>query len=146
MGYDYIGASWLDDGSISTSGVSGETFAANCAAGDSVGDACYVTGVVGGVIQVVGFDILDIASLPPAGVIESKSTANDCIVRMSGISTANSGLTAGVTYYVDTDSSLTDTVPAPPPAALSLLQTIGHSISTTQLLVQVGSWPIILQG
>lgn len=106
-----------------TTDVSGLT----CLSGDAVGDAVYLSAAS----TVAKADADDAAKIPAIGLIVSKQSSTSCTVRVSGLVTGLTSLTAGSIYYLDTTAgAITATAPASPNAA-----PIGIAVSTTSLLV-----------
>jgi hypothetical protein len=125
-------------------GSSGEAIPAVCSASESVGDVVYVSGdFVGGIAQVRKVDIDDAAKRMVIGVIESKSGL-DCVVRRSGrIDSVYAGLTPGSPLFVNSSARLTHVVPARPLSGSRLAQSVGVTLSSTTVLVELFT-PIIL--
>lgn len=106
------------------SDVSGMT----CLSGDAVNDFVYVSAAS----TVAKADADDAAKIPAVGMIVSKQSSTSCTVRVSGLATGLSGLTAGAVYYLSaaTAGAITATPPSAPAAV-----PVGVAVSTTALLI-----------
>jgi len=97
-----------------------------CLSGDAVGDWVYISGA-----STVAKADADAPLTPAIGVIVSKETTTSCTVRVSGLMTGLTGLTAGSIHYLSaTAGAITATAPAAPNAI-----PVGVAVSTTSLLV-----------
>lgn len=119
---------------VDDSGLSSVIDAA-CLATDSVGDCVKITGVKSGSLYQVEKIDIDSDTVPAIGIIESKSTSTQCVVRVLGIlEGVYTGLVAGTSYLVDTDSQLTPTI-ADPPSGVRYIQVMGVAVSDDEFLV-----------
>lgn len=100
----------------------------SCASGVLVGDPVYVSAAD----TVAKADGTDAAKMPCIGFVFSKPTATTCIVQYDG-EFITTGLTADTDYYVGASGLVTST------AGLAVVQLIGHSKSTTTLVMQQGA-------
>jgi hypothetical protein len=114
-----------------------QKLSANCLAGDSVGNAVYVTGAaVGDVYQVATVDPRDAAKMPAIGVIESKSSPTDCVVQALGeMKNVVSGVTPGRNVMVEVGGTVGHTFPSPLVGGTVRIQYIGVALSTDVVFV-----------
>ena len=106
------------------------TFPANCLATDAVGDCVYSNlDVVAGIYQVTKVDPNDETKMPAVGLIISKSTDTDCIVKMSGLVEGIYGaMDLRKTLYVDIDGGLTQALPLALPGDRMFIQAMGMAV------------------
>lgn len=107
------------------------TFDAACGASDEVGHFVYM--VSAGVVAKV--DIADPSTMPACGLIVAKATATSCAVQTLG-ELETTGLIAGKTYVVGTDSKLSPTPFSRPTSGRRAIQSVGKARSTTQLILR----------
>jgi hypothetical protein len=123
----------------------GDTFDAYCYATDLVGDAVYIMGDrVGAYYQVtkVLIDDSSIIKSCACGLIVQKTTATTCKVQTIGIvSGIYSGLTPGLSLFVQTNSRLSHVVPSEPSSGMRSIQSLAYALATDVLLVR--PWPPI---
>lgn len=121
---------------------------ADCLETDSVGDSVYITGdKVSNRYQVAKVDITDISKMPAIGVIVRKETTTSCTVQIGGVvQGVYTGLTPEETLVIATDSTLTETTPAPAPASFVLVQIMGTAVATDEVLLRVSPIPIKRNG
>ena len=111
----------------SVAGLVSDISGLTCLSGDAVGDWVYVSAAS----TVAKADADDTAKIPAIGVIVSKESTTSCTVRVSGLVTGASGLTAGATYYLSTTAGqMTATAPAAPNAV-----PVAVALSTTSYVV-----------
>lgn len=108
-------------------------FAANCIAGAAAGDLVYVNGMTTGVLDVAQADIADSGKMPVRGVIEVKTSATTCFVRISGLLEAFSGLTAGQKVFA-ASSGISNAVPT---ASQEYVQALGVAVSATGIYLDI---------
>lgn len=109
-------------------------YAANCVAGDAVGNAVFITAdAVLGKLQVATCDPSDIAKMPAVGVIASKSSPTDCLVILGGVWTT-AGVVPDGKYLVGSAGALA--LPPVPGTRPFIVQYVGFGLSTTQILIQ----------
>lgn len=119
----------MDYGStLSTvSGLAADISGLTCLSGDAVGDAVYISAAS----TVAKADADDTSKIPAIGLIISKQSSTSCTVRVSGLVTGLTSLTAGSIYYLSTTAgAITATAPSAPNAV-----PIGIAVSTTTLFV-----------
>jgi hypothetical protein len=114
---------------------------ANCLAEDLVGDLVYVSGpMVDGLPQVTKIDILDRTKMPVFGILESKTSDTDCVVRTGGIA---AGLAEGLIpqhrLFAGDDGRISQAVPPRPAEGLKLVQPMGIAIDESTFLLRIGS-------
>lgn len=112
---------------------------AKCLSSDSVGDAVSISGdKVAGLYQVTKTDIDNIVpSLSFAiGVISSKITTTTCIVVISGVlPNIYIDLDMGSPVFVGVDGALTTTRPTKPLSGSRIIQLMGSTISSTDVII-----------
>lgn len=110
---------------------------ANCLASDVVGNAVYVTGpAVSGIYQVTTADPRDSTKMPAIGVIESKSSATDCLVQILGtMEGILSGFDPGRNIMVEVGGTIGHTFPTALPSGTVRVQYIGAALSDDVVLV-----------
>lgn len=119
-------------GSDPITGLEQIEFEATCTATEQVRDAVYQYGA--GAVRQADADAL--ATMPVCGIIKSKPTSTTCIVVMSGIITGFTGLTADAPYFAsNTPGQITASAPS---GSGDLVQSVGRSLSSTELLVDLG--------
>jgi len=119
---------------IDTADITG-TIDAICKAADSVGDCVKIIDVKAGELYQVEKIDIDNDTKPAVGIIESKSTATRCVIRILGIlKNVYSGLVPGATYLVDTDSQLTQTL-GDPLTGFRYVQIMGTAVSDDEFMV-----------
>jgi hypothetical protein len=116
---------------------------ANCLLTDLVGDWVYVTGdKIGARYQVQKVDPTDVAKMPVAGVIVSKTSSTECVVQIGGIARGlYSGLTPGVLQLVGLDARPTESL-ARPAAGVRVRQVVAVTLSATDIAVLIQT-PVI---
>jgi len=108
---------------------------ANCTASDNAGDLIYITGPdIGGKPQVARADATANSKMPVVGMIVSKSSATECVIRSLGETSLLSGLTPGKYYFVTATGGVALTPPAGPGTRYA--QTVGVALSTNKFWVQ----------
>lgn len=111
----------------SISGLAADVSGMTCLSGDAVGDWMYLSSAS----TVTKADADGSGTYPALGVIVSKETTTSCTVRVCGLVTGLSGLTAGAVYYLDTTAGgITATPPTAPAGA-----PVALAVSTTSLVV-----------
>lgn len=111
----------------SVAGLASDVPGLTCLEGDVVGDWVYLSAAS----TVALADADDAAKIPALGVIVSKQSTTSCTVRVSGLVTGLSGLTAAAVYYLSTTAGdITATAPAAPNAV-----PVAIAVSTTALVV-----------
>lgn len=98
-----------------------------CLTTDDIGEWVYVSAAS----TIALADADGSGTYPALGVIVAKPTTTSCTVRVAGLVTGLSGLTAGAVYYLDTTAGgITATPPTAPAAA-----PVAIAVSTTALVV-----------
>lgn len=112
----------------SVAGLVSDVSGMTCLSGDAVNDFVYISSAS----TVAKADADDAAKIPAVGMIVSKQSSTSCTVRVSGLATGLTGLTAGAVYYLSaaTAGAITATPPSAPAAV-----PVGVAVSTTALLI-----------
>ena len=112
-------------------------FQAACSSGDAVGSAVHlVVGVSPRTVSTA--DPSDIAKMPAVGVVISKSSPTNCVVRWRGESEpVYLGLSTGKPYWVGDDGLPSYSPPTGPPGSVRFAQFLGYSTESTKLLLNV---------
>jgi len=117
----------LDSIESSISGLAADVSGMTCLSGDAVGDWMYISSAN----TVTKADADGSGTYPAVGVIVSKQSSTSCTVRVAGLVTGLSGLTAGAVYYLSTTAgAITATAPTAPAAA-----PVAIAVATTKLVV-----------
>jgi hypothetical protein len=120
-------------------------FKALCFSTDLVGDAVYIMGDrVNGSFQVTKVDIdeANVIKAVACGVIIQKLTSTTCNVQTGGrILGLYTGLTPGLSLFVQTDSRLGHTPPVEPLAGTRVVQPLAYALAADVLLIR--PWPPI---
>lgn len=103
-----------------------------CDSGVAVRDVVYLDG--SGVAQKA--DASSISTAPAVGLVLDKPTSTSCNVMTYGLMTGFTGLTVGQLYMSETAGAVTSTAPA---GAGRVFQPVGRAVSTTVVLVQIGT-------
>ena len=111
------------------------TLAADCTAGEAVGDCVYIAAdAVLGVVQVRKVDVLVPAKMPAVGVIRDKPTATTCtVIYLDALEVgALPAFVPGARYFAGTSGQ---PVSVPPITPGALVQVIGLALESGRLLV-----------
>lgn len=111
----------------SISGLAADVGGLTCLSGDAVGDWMYVSSAS----TITKADADGSGTYPALGVIVSKESTTECTVRIAGLVTGLSGLTAGAAYYLSTTAGAIVATPPTAPAGAP----VAIAISTTSLVV-----------
>lgn len=84
----------------------------------------------------------DVRSLAAQAIIVHKPTSTTAICADSGVSKAQSGLTAGADYYLSTTAGVI--VTSVPSGTGDIIQRVGRAMGTTQLKIEIDTRPITL--
>jgi hypothetical protein len=118
-------------------------FTALCYSSDAVGDAVYIMGDrVNGSFQVTKVDIdeSNVVKAVACGVIIQKLSPTTCKVQTSGrILGLYTGLTPGLSLFVQEDSRLGHAPPVNPPVGRRVVQSLAYALAADVLLVR--PWP-----
>jgi hypothetical protein len=110
---------------------------AACTVAEAIGDfVCISAPPVSGKDQVSKADPADYDTLPAVGVIISKPTTITCVVQWFGETPAIfTGLSAGETYFLGTDSKASAYPPIPTTEDV-FIQTVGLAVSDTKMYIK----------
>ena len=110
---------------------------ATCQTSDLVGNCVHVAGPdTGGIYQVTTADPSDYSKMPAIGVIESKQSSTECLVRVLGeVLALYTSLTPGSTLFVGPGGLLSAAPPVPITGGYAFVQGMGVSLSSTAILL-----------
>lgn len=119
-----------------------------CAPTDSVGDIVYISGnVVGNDYQITKVDPTLGAKMPGVGVITAKITSTRAVIQFEGfVKNVYTGLLAGKTYFVGTNSKPTNVCPTPGIGGAMYVQPIGVAVDANILELRLSDDLTILRG
>lgn len=117
----------------------GNRFAADCLATDAIGDFVRVTGPAVLLFpQVTKVDIKVAGQFPAVGMLIEKTSLTRCTVLVRGeVEVSPPVLIEGKTYWIDTDSQITSTMPLAGSGERVATQRVGYAITNERLIVSV---------